>query len=199
MSCQHRHSRNFRTSIPLFSIDSQLRLSDPRSPFSRPSRTRPRECHRGPSPVASFQFIHNSSDDGNCRSRLLGFDARGEYRLGCEYLVYLSPTLNSFNLQLAAEASILSCICVIIVFVWIGVRPAFIHVSIIFDEMLHSVTYVGIRGHSQTVIGSCFRGLLTSTWSARQFFCCHLLGSLNFHDSSHFSYSNFCKQLAVSS
>jgi hypothetical protein len=95
------------------------------------------------------------------------FDTRGEYRLGCEHLQsYLSPTLNSFNLQFAAEASFLSCICVIIIFIWIGVRPTSIHVFILFDEMLHSGTYVGIRRRSQTANGSCFRGLLTSIWSA---------------------------------
>src|SRR6266849_1251049 len=126
-------------------------------------------------------------------------DTWGEYRLSCEYLAYLLPILNSFNLQFAAEASFLSYICVIIIITWIGVRPTSIHVFVLFDEMLHSGTYIGIRRRSQTVIGSCLRGLPTSTWSARQFFCCHLLGSLNFHDSSRFSYSNFCKQLAVSS
>jgi hypothetical protein len=94
------------------------------------------------------------------------FDTRGEYRLGCEHLAYLSPTLNSFNLQFAAEASTLSCICVIIIFIWIGVRPTSIHMFILFDEMLHSGTYIGIGRRSQTVIGSCFRGLPTSTWSA---------------------------------
>jgi hypothetical protein len=126
-------------------------------------------------------------------------DTRGEYRLGCEHLAYLSPTLNSFNLQLAAEASLLSCICVIIIFIWIGVRPTFIHVIILFNKMLHSGTYIVIRRRSQMVIGNYFSGLLTSTWSASQFLCRHLLGSLNFHDSSRFSCSTSCKQLAVSS
>jgi hypothetical protein len=129
------------------------------------------------------------------------FDTRGENRLSCEHLAYLSPTLNSFNFnsQLAAEASVLSCICVVITFAWIGVRPTSIHMFVLFDDMLHSGTYIGIRRSSQTAIGSCFSGLLTSTWSASQFFCSHLLGSLNFHDSSRFSYSNFCKQAVVSS
>jgi hypothetical protein len=126
------------------------------------------------------------------------FDTRGYSRLNCEHLAYLSPTLNSFNLQLAAEASALSCICVIIIFVWIGVRPTSIHVFILFDEMLDSVTYIGIRRRSQTVTGSCFRGMPTYTWSALQFFGCRLLDSLNFYDSSRFSYLNFCKQLVVS-
>jgi hypothetical protein len=111
----------------------------------------------------------------------------------------LPPTLNSFNLQWVANVSLLSCICVIVIFIRIGVRPISIRVFILFDEKLHSGTYVGIRRSSQTVIGSCFRGLLTSTWSARQFFCCHLLGSLTFHDSFRFSYSTFCKELVASS
>ena len=57
------------------------------------------------------------------------FDTRGDYRLGCEHLADLSPTLNSFNLQLTAESSLLSCICVLIIFIWIGVRTTlFSHV-----------------------------------------------------------------------
>ena len=45
--------------------------------------------------------------------------------------------LNSFELQLAAEASIISsCMCAII-FIWIGVRAAFIHVFNLFDKMVH--------------------------------------------------------------
>jgi hypothetical protein len=66
------------------------------------------------------------------------FDTRGDYRLDCEHLAYLSLTLNSFNLQMLVEASTLSCICVIIIFIWIGVRPTSIHMFILFDEMLHS-------------------------------------------------------------
>ena len=196
MSCQQRNSRNLRTSIPLFSIESRPQTF--RSPLTLLSPFADK-TKISPSPVASFQFIHGSSDDGTCRSRPLGIDPRGEYRLSCEHLANRSPTLNSFNLQLAAEASILSCICVIVIFVWIGVRPAFIHVSITVDEMLHSVTYVGTKGGFQPVIGGCFRDLLTSTWSARQCLCCHLLGSLDFHDSSRSSCSNFCKPLAASS
>jgi hypothetical protein len=89
------------------------------------------------------------------------FDTRGDYRLSCEHLAYaayLSPTLNSFNLQFAAEASFLS---LVIIFIWIGVRPAPIHMFVPFDEMLHSGTYIGIRRRSrwQTATGSCFRGL----------------------------------------
>jgi hypothetical protein len=126
-------------------------------------------------------------------------DTRREYRLSCEHLAYLSQTLNSFNLQLIAEASFLSCICVTIILIWIGVRPTSIHVFFLFDEMLHSGTYVGIRRMFQTVIGSCFSGLPTYTWSARQFLCRYLLGSLNFHNSSRFLCSTYYKQLAVSS
>ncbi len=48
----------------------------------------------------------------------------------------MSPTLNSFNLQFAAAASILSCISVVIIFIRIAVRPAFVHVFILLDEML---------------------------------------------------------------
>ena len=51
------------------------------------------------------------------------FDTRGGHRLGCEHLAYLSPIPNSFNLQLTVEASFLSFIFVIVIFIWIGVRP----------------------------------------------------------------------------
>ena len=127
------------------------------------------------------------------------FDTRGYYRLSCERPNYLSPTVDSFNVQLAAETSFLSCICVNVIFICIGVRPTSIHVFILFEEMLRSGTYTGIGRRSQTVIGSCSRGLLMSTWFACQFFCCHSLGSLNFHHSSRFSYSTLCKQVAVCS
>ena len=93
------------------------------------------------------------------------FDARGDYRLSCENLVYLSPILNPFNLQLTAESSLLSCICVLIIFIWIGVRPTSFHLFTLFDEILHSGTCIGIRRGSQTVVGSCLGGLLTFTWS----------------------------------
>ena len=94
------------------------------------------------------------------------FDARADYRLSCEHLANPSPTLNSFNLQLTAESSLLSFICVLIMFLWIGVRLTSFHMYILFDEMLHSETCVGIRRGSQIVIGSCSMGLLTYTWSA---------------------------------
>ena len=126
-------------------------------------------------------------------------DTWTEHRFSCEYLAYLLPTLNSFNLQFAAEASVLSCICVIVIILCIGVRVTSIHVFIPFDEMLHSGTYIGIRRRFQTVIGGCLTALLISTWSARQFLCRHLPGSLDFHDSSRFSYSTLCKQLVVPS
>ena len=127
------------------------------------------------------------------------FDTRGDYRLSCEHLAYLSDslTLNSFNLQLATEASFFSCICVIIIFIWIGVCSTSFHVLIRFDEMLRSGTCIGIRRRFQTVTGSCLRGLLTSTWYASQFSAAIYLAQLTFHDSSRFSYSIFCKQLVV--
>jgi hypothetical protein len=65
-----------------------------------------------------------------------------------------------------AEASLLSCICVVFIFVRIAVRLTSIHVLARFDDMLHSGMYDGIGGRFQTVVGSCFGGLLTFTWSA---------------------------------
>ncbi len=68
-------------------------------------------------------------------------DTRGQYRLSCEHLTYLSPTLNSFNLQLTTEASLVSCVCVTIILICIGVRPTFIHVFVLYDEMLQRNVY----------------------------------------------------------
>ncbi len=73
---------------------------------------------------------------------------------------------SSSNLQLAVEASFISSISVVIIFIWIGVRPTSFHVSVLFDEMLLSGTYDGIGRSSQTVTGDCSGAPLTSTWSA---------------------------------
>ncbi len=149
--------------------------------------------------VCNAQQYQQSQQSYDSRSPSISCLTHGDTN-GLAVSTYLmSPTLNSFDLQFASAASSLSCICVVIIFIWIGVRPAFIHVFILLDEMLHSGTYVGIRRRSQTVTGGCLRGLLTSIWSARQFLCCHLLRSWNFHHSSRFSHSTFCKQLVVSS
>jgi hypothetical protein len=127
------------------------------------------------------------------------FDTLGYYWSSREHLAYLSVSnSNLSNLQLAAEASLFSFTCVIVIFIWIGVRPTSFHMFVLFDEMLYSGTYDGIARSSQMVTGSCSGGPLTSTWSARQFFCCHLLSSLNLHNSSRFLCSIFCKQLVVS-
>ena len=123
------------------------------------------------------------------------FDARPLYWLSCKHISYMSPTLNLFNSQFAAETASVSCISITVLFFWIVVCPAFVYVFILFDEILHSGTYVGTRGGSQAVIGSYFRGLWTSTWSARLFLYCHLPGSLKFHDSFRFSHSTFYRQL----
>jgi hypothetical protein len=110
--------------------------SDPCSPFSRPSLTRPRVSLPG-----SLQSIHGCSDDSTRRREQsqpleLVFDIR--YQLSCEHcehLAYLTLTLtltlNSLNLQFQTKASVLSCICVVIILIWICVRPAFVHVFII--------------------------------------------------------------------
>jgi hypothetical protein len=63
MSCQHRHSY-FRNIDSFIFHRLRLGLSDPSLSFSRPSRTRSRRLS---SPVASFQSIHGSSDDGTRR------------------------------------------------------------------------------------------------------------------------------------
>jgi hypothetical protein len=83
--------------------------------------------------------------------------------LSCEYLIPPVVISNSSNLQLTAEASFISSISVIVIFIWIGVRSISFHVSLLFDEMLHSGTYDGIGRRFQRGTGSCSRGLPTST------------------------------------
>jgi hypothetical protein len=100
----------------------------------------------------------------------------GKYWLSCEYFIPSVVVLNTSILQLATEASFISSISIIVVLIWIGVRLIFFQVSLLFDEMSHSGMYDGIERRFHTVTGSCFKVLLTSTWSACQFFRCHPLG-----------------------
>ena len=81
------------------------------------------------------------------------------------WLISLHLVWSSSNLQLAVEASLISSISVVIIFIWIGVRPTSFHVPVLFDEMLLSATYDGIGKSSQTVTGNCSGVRLTSTWS----------------------------------
>jgi hypothetical protein len=83
-----------------------------------------------------------------------------------EYLIPPVFVSNSSNLQLAAEASFISSISIVVIFIWIGVRSISFRVSLLFDEMLHSGTYGGMGRPFQRVTGSYSRALLTSTWSA---------------------------------
>src|SRR6266446_6963249 len=64
------------------------------------------------------------------------FDTRGEHRLSCEHRAYLFPARLRAHptLQFTAEASFLSCICVTLTFIWIGVRPTSFHAFVPFDE-----------------------------------------------------------------
>jgi len=50
---------------------------------------------------------------------------------------------NLSHVQLAAEASLLSFFSVIAIWIYIGVRPTPLHVSVQFDQMLHSGMYDG--------------------------------------------------------
>ena len=127
------------------------------------------------------------------------FNTRGEYWFSCEHFIPSVFVSNSYNLQLTAEASIISSISIIVIFIWIGVRSISFRVSLLFDKTSHSGTYGGIKRCFQGVAGSYSRDLLMSTWSASQFLRCRSLGSLNSHHSSRFSYSTLCKQLAACS
>ena len=144
----------------------------------------------------SQQFRQNTSYGGPSISCLTRGESIG---LVVSILSHLSLVLNSYNLQLTAEASIISSISIIVVFSWIGVRSISFRMSPLFDEMLHSGTYGGIGRCFQRADGSYSRGRLMFIWSACPFFCCYSLSSLKFHDSSHFSYSTLFKQVAVCS
>ncbi len=82
------------------------------------------------------------------------------------WLIGLLLVKDSSNLQLSVEASLISSISIVVIFIWIGVRSISFHVSVLFDETLHSGTYDGIGRRFQRVTGSCSRDPLTSTWSA---------------------------------
>ena len=63
------------------------------------------------------------------------FDTWTEYRLSCEHLPLFALVLNSWpRVQLTAEASLLSFVCVVAVFIRIAVRPTLIHIFVLFDE-----------------------------------------------------------------
>ena len=86
------------------------------------------------------------------------------YRLsrGCPFLSVLF--LSSSRVQLTAEASFLSFVAVLAIYVVIGVSLTPLHVSVWFDEMLRSGIFDGIKETSQGMSGGCSRDLLTSTW-----------------------------------
>jgi len=57
------------------------------------------------------------------------FDTWTEYRLSCEHLPSFVLILNSWpRVQLTAEASSLSFVCVVAVFIRIAVRPTLSHI-----------------------------------------------------------------------
>jgi hypothetical protein len=122
--------------------------------------------------VCNVQQYQQSLQPSNSRSPSISCLTRGE-SIGLAVSIWLIGLLlvkvrlkDSSNLQLSAEASLISSASIIVIFIWIGVRSISFHVSVLFDEMLHSGTYDGIGRRSQRVTGSCSRALLTSTWSA---------------------------------
>jgi hypothetical protein len=83
--------------------------------------------------------------------------------------------LNSFRVQLTAEASFLSFITVLGTYILIGVSLAPFHVSVRFDKMLYSGMYDGIGETSHRMSGGCFKVPRTSTWSVQWFSACSSL------------------------
>ena len=188
MTCQHKHSRTVykdKNIDCLFSIISDSDFQNPAHPSLAPRGQDQEECHRQSLIFNPFIAVVMTALDGVygtvCNAQ--------QYQQSVQSYNSLSPSLsclqpgdriglvvsiwficlrlcNSFNLQLAAETSVLSSISVITIFIWICVRPTSIHVFILFDEISHSGMYIGIGGGSQPEVGSCFRGLLISTWSA---------------------------------
>jgi len=63
------------------------------------------------------------------------FDTWTEYRLSCEHVPLFVLLLDSWpRVQLTAEASLISFVCIVAVFIRIAVRPALCHMFVPFDE-----------------------------------------------------------------
>ena len=93
-------------------------------------------------------------------------DAWSNHWLGSEHPTYLSCAIKLTCVQLAAEASFLSLVSVIVVFVLVGVCLTLFLAPIYSDRMSHRGTYFVIGGCSRTVTGSYCNPLLTSIWFA---------------------------------
>ena len=87
------------------------------------------------------------------------------YRLSCGCPSLSVLFLSSSLVQLTAEASFLSFVAVLAIYVVIGVSLTPLHASVWFDEMLRSGIFDGIKETSQGMSGGCSGDLLTSTWS----------------------------------
>ena len=64
------------------------------------------------------------------------FDTWTDYRISCEHLPLFILVLNSWShVQLTAEASLISFICVVAVFIRIAVRLTLFHMFVSFDDV----------------------------------------------------------------
>src|SRR6266446_65942 len=129
------------------------------------------------------------------------FDTRGEHRLSCEYLAYLFPARLGTHptLQFTAETSFLSCICVTITFIWIGVRPTSFHAFVPFDEDVAQRNVQWYRRNFPNGDWRLFQGPVDIYVVSLTVYLLSFSRLIELHDSSRFSRSTFCKQLVVSS
>jgi len=129
------------------------------------------------------------------------FDTRGEHRLSCEYSAYLFPARLETHptLQFTAEASFLSCICVTVIFIWIGVCLTSFHVFVMFGEDVAQWNVHWYRKKFPNGDWKLFQGPADIYMVCLTVYLLSFARLIKLHDSSRFSCSTFCKQLVVSS
>ena len=129
------------------------------------------------------------------------FDTWGWYWISREHLAHLFPARLGTHptLQLIAEASFLSCICVTITFIWIGVRPTSFHAFVPFDEDVAQRNVQWYRRNFPNGDWRLFQGPVDIYVVSLTVYLLSFSRLIELHDSSRFSCSTFCKRLVVSS
>ncbi len=129
------------------------------------------------------------------------FDTWGWYWISREHLAHLFPARLGTHptLQLIAEASFLSCICVTIIFIWIGVRPTSFHAFVMLDEDVAQWNVHWYRKKFPNRDWKLFQGPADIYMVCLTIYLLSFAWLIEMHDSSRFSCSTFCKRLVVSS
>src|SRR6266436_5007828 len=127
------------------------------------------------------------------------FDTRGEHRLSCEYSAYLFPARLETHptLQFTAEASFLSCICVTVIFIWIGVCLTSFHVFVMFGEDVAQWNVHWYRKKFPNGDWELFQRPADIYMVCQTIYLPSFARLTELHDSSFFSCLTLCKQLGV--